>query len=58
MPARVYLCKSSEIGALKKLLEYDPYLDKSLSEDELKKIIASIDEERSKAEQGFGFIFG
>ncbi|MGC8586964.1 MAG: hypothetical protein ACP5K9_01585 [Candidatus Micrarchaeia archaeon] len=38
MPARVYQCDASEMPALKKMLEYDPYLDKSLTEDDLKKI--------------------
>ena len=38
MPARVYICSSKDVTALKKLLEYDPYLDKSLGEAELEKI--------------------
>ncbi|MCL5428107.1 MAG: hypothetical protein M1321_02910 [Candidatus Marsarchaeota archaeon] len=35
MPARVYTCDSGDANELKKLMEYDPYLDKSLSEEEL-----------------------
>lgn len=30
MPARVYVCDSSKASNLKKLLEYDPYLDQNL----------------------------
>ena len=30
MSARVYECDKSEVGALKKLLSYDPYLDPNL----------------------------
>ncbi|MGC8710466.1 MAG: hypothetical protein ACP5RF_02555 [Candidatus Micrarchaeia archaeon] len=124
MSSRVYECNISKEQELKKLLEYDPYLDSKLTEDDLKKlredesanvifarqdyvlkegaaldldrekcylflkatdefldkaekklkasiegikrvdpemeskIITSIENERSKAEQGFGFIFG
>ena len=124
MPARVYVVDATKQEQLKKLVEYDPYLDKSLDNEALaklrgdelanviiarqtykiregallnldrsksylyisateeflvkaekklkagipeikrvdpeieKKIIASIDEEQSKAESGFGFIFG
>ncbi len=36
--ARVYVCGSDKVDALKKLLEYDPYLDKSLSNEDLAKI--------------------
>lgn len=35
MTARVYSCKAEEAQTLKKMLEYDPYLDKSLSEAQL-----------------------
>lgn len=38
MPARVYICDSKDVPSLKKLLEYDPYLDKSLSEEQLAKL--------------------
>lgn len=38
MPAVVYECDASESGELKKFLEYDPYLDKSLDEAALKKL--------------------
>ncbi len=38
MPAIVYECEASESEALKKFLEYDPYLDKSLDEAALKKL--------------------
>jgi hypothetical protein len=38
MAIRVYECEASEYEALKKVLEYDPYLDKSLSEEALKKL--------------------
>lgn len=38
VPARVYECDASEVSALKKMLEYDPYLDKALTEEDLKKI--------------------
>jgi hypothetical protein len=124
MPSRVYECNISKEQEIKKLMEYDPYLDSKLTEEELKKlredesaniifarqdfvikegasldldrskcylflkatdefldkaekklsasiegikrvepdleakIITSIENERSKAEQGFGFIFG
>ena len=124
MPARVYVCDATEQAALKKLMEYDPYLDKSLTEEQIgnlksdaeaniifsrqdyiikdgpalglerekiylyikasdeflakaepklkkliqglarvspdmeKKIIDTIDQERTQAEQGFGTIFG
>ena len=30
IPARVYMLNSSEVPALKKILEYDPYLDPNL----------------------------
>ncbi len=35
---RVYSLDSSDLQKLKKLLEYDPYLDKSLSEADLERI--------------------
>ncbi len=35
---RVYSCASGDADALKALLEYDPYLDKSLSEEQLAKL--------------------
>ncbi|MDE1823141.1 MAG: hypothetical protein KGH50_02345 [Candidatus Micrarchaeota archaeon] len=35
MGMRVYSCEAKDAGALKQLLEYDPYLDKSKSEAEL-----------------------
>ena len=38
MPAVVYECDASEANELKKFIEYDPYLDKSLSEEALKKL--------------------
>jgi hypothetical protein len=124
MPARVYVADSSKQQELKKLVEYDPYLDSSMKEEDLKhiredasanvifarqdyqikegaslslnrdkiylyisasedfleradkklkaviagieradpetekKIISSIEDERKKAENGFGYIFG
>ncbi len=38
MPARVYTCSSEDANGLKKLMEYDPYLDKNLNEEQLSKI--------------------
>lgn len=38
MTAIVYQCDSSESVALKKFLEYDPYLDQSLNDEQLKKL--------------------
>ncbi|MCL5100374.1 MAG: hypothetical protein M1122_00250 [Candidatus Marsarchaeota archaeon] len=38
MPERVYACESKYIDSLKKLMEYDPYLDKNLTEEQLSKI--------------------
>ncbi|MDE1804304.1 MAG: hypothetical protein KGH59_00770 [Candidatus Micrarchaeota archaeon] len=38
MPARVYVVDASKAQQLKKLIEYDPYLDNSLKEEDLKKI--------------------
>ncbi len=38
MPAVVYECDASEAAELKKFLEYDPYLDKSLDDEALKKL--------------------
>ncbi|MEM0086787.1 MAG: hypothetical protein QW774_02790 [Candidatus Micrarchaeaceae archaeon] len=38
MVARVYSCDIADLPALKKMLEYDPYLDKNLTEDDLKKL--------------------
>lgn len=38
MPAVVYECDASEANELKKFIEYDPYLDKSLGEEALKKL--------------------
>ncbi len=35
MPSRVYVCGINDIDKLKRLMEYDPYLDKSLSEEQL-----------------------
>ncbi len=35
MPARVYTCDSADANELKKLMEYDPYLDKDLNEGQL-----------------------
>lgn len=35
MPTRVYSCDAKDAQELKKLLEYDPYLDKSLNEQQL-----------------------
>ncbi len=40
LPIRVYSCASSDIASLKKILEYDPYLDGSLGPEELQKIKA------------------
>ena len=38
MPEMVFECDASEADALKKALEYDPYLDKSLDEEGLKRL--------------------
>jgi hypothetical protein len=38
MAARVFVCSKDEVEALKKLLEYDPALDKSLSNEALHKL--------------------
>ncbi len=38
MPVAVYEIDASEVESFKKFLEYDPYLDKALSEEELKKL--------------------
>lgn len=38
MPEHVYECDNEEYPALKKVLEYDPYLDKTLDDDALKKL--------------------
>jgi hypothetical protein len=38
LPVAVYEIDASEVEALKKFLEYDPYLDKALNEEELKKL--------------------
>ncbi len=35
MPARVYFCDEKDLDKLKALMEYDPYLDKSKTEEEL-----------------------
>ena len=32
---RIYVCKADRASELKSLLEYDPYLDKSLTEEQL-----------------------
>ena len=36
MPERVYVCDEAEYQALKKALEYDPYLDKSFDDEKLR----------------------
>ena len=38
MAERVYVCDEAEYPALKKTLEYDPYLDKNLDEAKLKEL--------------------
>ena len=38
MPGRVYSCNSGDAQALKKLLEYDPYLDNTVTPEQLNKI--------------------
>ncbi len=38
MPSRVYTCDAAETNALTKLMSYDPYLDKSLSEEKIAEI--------------------
>ncbi len=38
MSARVYVCDKPDYEKLKKLLEYDPYADSSLSSEQLKAI--------------------
>ena len=38
MPARVYICPIEKENELKKMLEYDPYLDPKIKEEDLKKL--------------------
>lgn len=38
IPSRVYSCDTADHQKLKTLMEYDPYLDKSLSEEQLSKL--------------------
>ena len=38
MPARVYVCPIEKENELKKMLEYDPYLDPKIKEEDLKKL--------------------
>jgi hypothetical protein len=38
VPQRVYICDSSHAAELKRILEYDPYLDKSLNEEQIAKL--------------------
>jgi hypothetical protein len=38
MPARIYICDAKDADKLKKLMDYDPYLDKSLSDEQLSKL--------------------
>ena len=38
MPARVYICDFSHNSELSKLLAYDPYLDKTLNEQQLSEL--------------------
>ncbi len=38
MPQRVYICKATGANDLKTIIEYDPYLDKSLTEEQIKKL--------------------
>lgn len=38
MPAQVYVCDAKDAEKLKKLMEYDPYLDKSMSDEQLSKL--------------------
>lgn len=40
LPIRVYCCASNEVASLKKILEYDPYLDGSLGKEDLEKVKA------------------
>ena len=37
MAVRVYECDETEINELKKILDYDPYLDKEINLEEIKK---------------------
>ncbi len=38
IPARTYICDRKDFESLKKTLEYDPYLDKSKTDEELAKL--------------------
>lgn len=38
MPARVYIVSISKLQDLKKLINYDPYLDNSIKEEDLAKV--------------------
>jgi len=38
MPARVYVCPIEKENELKRMLEYDPYLDPKIKEEDLKKL--------------------
>jgi len=38
MPSRVYICDAKDAEKLKKLMEYDPYLDKSMTDEQLSKM--------------------
>ena len=38
MPSRVYICDIADNNALIKLMSYDPYLDKSLSDEKIAEI--------------------
>ena len=42
LPERVYSFSSSDLAAAKKILEYDPYLDGSLSSEDLQKLKGKI----------------
>ena len=53
MPQRVYSCSAEDSQALKKLLEYDPYLDKSLNEEQLAKLKSDSDANTIFARQDY-----
>ncbi len=38
IPTRTYICDDKDVESLKKALSYDPYLDKSLSTEQLAKM--------------------
>ncbi len=54
MACRVYACGKGEVEQLKKALEYDPSLDKSLDEEALRKLAADPEKSVIFARQEYG----